>query len=349
MNPQATNHSLSWFRKLHSDQALDLSPKFQRNPVWSDSQASYLIDSILNDLPIPEVFLRTKTSEDGNTLMEVVDGQQRLRSIIRFYSNDLELQGDDVSAPWQGCTWDKLGAREREQFWAYKLVVRELENASDSDVRDMFRRLNANQSSLNDQELRHAQYSGCFIKMVEDLADDPWWTDNRIVTPAQTRRMLDVEFVSELLVGLVSGPLDKKNGLDQFYLDYDEIFPDEDRWKRHFQRTLKLTELVLNGDLSGWRSKTEFYSLFLACGRIVSDRKTPKGPALGHTRARLRAFRKRADKAKKKDNKENLPQYVKDYAEAVTRASTDLGRRLIRIAVLEAILTGATPATYAPD
>ena len=345
MNPSATNHPLAWFRKFHSDGALDLSPKFQRKPVWSDSQASYLVDSILNDLPIPEVFLRTITSAAGETQVEVVDGQQRLRSIIRFFSNDLELEGDDVTARWHGCTWEKLTSEERERFWSYKLVVRELEVASDADVRDMFRRLNANQSSLNDQELRHAQYSGCFIKLVEDLADEPWWLVNRIVTPAQARRMLDVEFVSELLIGMVSGPLDKKAGLDQFYIDYDDQLPDEDRWRRAFRRTRDLAEAVIDGNLTGWRSKTEYYSLFLACGRLVYDRKVPRGAAVVGARTRLKVFRAKADKAKQKDNRESLPRYITDYAEAVTRASTDLGRRLYRIAVVEALLTGVTPPT----
>ena len=45
MNPHATNHPISWFKKFEVDNSLDLSPKFQRRPVWSDTQASYLIDS----------------------------------------------------------------------------------------------------------------------------------------------------------------------------------------------------------------------------------------------------------------------------------------------------------------
>ena len=160
MNPHATNHPISWFRKLSADGSLDLSPAFQRRPVWSDAQSSYLIDSILNYLPIPEVFVRTKTTAEGDTTVEVVDGQQRLRSIIRFFRNDLELVGKDVSDAWVGVTWDHLDRGFQEKFWSFKIVVRELENTSDTEVRDMFRRLNANQSSLNAQELRHSSTEG---------------------------------------------------------------------------------------------------------------------------------------------------------------------------------------------
>lgn len=343
MNPTATNHKLSWFRQFHSAGALDLSPRFQRKPVWSDAQAAFLIDSILNDLPIPEVFLRTSTSAAGDTRIEVVDGQQRLRSIIRFFSNDLELLGDDVSEEWYGTTWEQLSDEDREKFWSYQVVVRELENASDSEVRDMFHRLNANQLSLNDQELRHSQYTGEFISLTEELAEDAWWLLNRLVTPNQVRRMLDVEYIAELLVGLISGPLDKKSGLEDYFIEYDEELPDRDSWVRTFGRTRALTERVLDGEFKGWRSKTEYYSLFLACGRLISDRQVPKGAALQGGIERLRKFRDRVDRAKRKDTRDSFPQYIRDYADAVTRASTDLGRRLYRIDVIEALLLGRTP------
>ena len=341
MNPLATNHRISWFRKLLADGSLDLSPSFQRRPVWSDAQSSYLIDSILNDLPIPEIFLRTTTTASGETTVEVVDGQQRLRSIIRFFRNNLELVGRDVSDEWVGLTWDQLQRDVREKFWSFKIVVRELESTSDTEVRDMFRRLNANQSSLNAQELRHSQYQGEFINLVEHLADDRWWTVNRIVTPAQARRMLDVEFISELMVGLVSGPLDKKKGLEEFYIDYDDDFPDRDYWTRCFLRTRDLTASVVDQRFRRWTSKTEYYSLFLACGRLVVDDRIPRQAEMDGVIERLRRFRTDVDQAKKRDNTVTFPKYITDYADAVTRASTDLGRRLHRITVIEALLTGA--------
>ena len=343
MNPLATNHQISWFRKLSVDGSLDLSPAFQRRPVWSDAQSSYLIASILNGLPIPEIFVRTKTAADGDTTVEVVDGQQRLRSIIRFFRNDLELIGNDVSDAWVGYTWDQLDHGAQGKFWSFKIVVRELENASDTEVRDMFRRLNASQSSLNAQELRHSQYRGEFITVVEKIADDHWWAANRILTLAQCRRMLDVEFISELMVGLMAGPLDKKKKLEDFYTDYDEDFPDQDYWRERFRQTRDLTAAVADQRFSGWNSKTEYYSLFLACARLVVDERVPAPPDLDGVVTRLRRFRQDINQAKRRDNTTPFPEYVTDYADAVGRASTDLGRRLYRITVVEALLRGMDP------
>jgi hypothetical protein len=337
MNASATNHPISWFKDFYVDNRLDLTPNFQRKPVWSDAQASYLVDSILNDLPVPEIFVRTITNAEGKARLEVVDGQQRLRSIIRFFTGDLVLSGELVTSEWEGKSWEDLSTDDYESFWTYKLVVRELEGASDLEVTDMFRRLNANQSNLNPQELRHSQYSGDFITLVEELAGDRWWLDNKIVTPAQIRRMKDAEFVSELLVGLMSGPLNKKIGLEDYYADYNDDFADADYWRSKFVETKKMTSKICDGDLGSWKTKTEYYSLFLACGRLILDDYSIDQEA----KERLSKFKDLADEAKKKDAQGNYPTFIKDYVEAVTRASTDLGRRLKRIEVVEDIIKGS--------
>lgn len=336
MNPNATNQTISWFRKYHNDEELDLTPAFQRKPVWNDEQASYLIDSILNDLPVPELFVRTVTDGKGETKLEVVDGQQRLRSIIRFYSKDLTLIGKDVTAEWIEKSWDSIGEKAQAKFWKFKLIVRELENATDAEVRDMFRRLNANQSNLNAQELRHSQYSGQFISFVEDLADDEWWLDRKVATPAQIRRMLDVEYVSELLVGLMAGPLNKKIGLDEYFSDYDSEFPDQRYWKKVINNIRELIDLHVGDNLRTWKSKTEFYTLFLTIGLYVREANAlPENASES-----LLAFRNVIDRAKKKDTKEKFPDWVTDYKEAVTRAATDLSRRISRIQILAGVLEG---------
>src|SRR6202040_3319169 len=75
MDGSATNQKISWFRKEESAGTLDLSPQFQRRPVWTEEQASYLIDTILSGLPIPEIYIRSSSSPQGETCYEVVDGQ----------------------------------------------------------------------------------------------------------------------------------------------------------------------------------------------------------------------------------------------------------------------------------
>jgi uncharacterized protein with ParB-like and HNH nuclease domain len=59
-----------------------MKPPFQRNPVWIHPQKSYLIDSILNGFPIPEIYMQEFVDEGGNERHVIIDGQQRIISIL---------------------------------------------------------------------------------------------------------------------------------------------------------------------------------------------------------------------------------------------------------------------------
>lgn len=69
-----------------------LRPSFQRGYVWSNSTASKLIESIILNVPIPPCFL----AQNEEFELDVVDGQQRLESIRRYYQNEFPLLGLEV-------------------------------------------------------------------------------------------------------------------------------------------------------------------------------------------------------------------------------------------------------------
>ena len=335
MHYTATNQNISWFKNEADRGTLELSPNFQRNPVWDEEQSSYLIDSLLNGLPIPEIYLRSITSPNGKVIHEVVDGQQRTRAILNFVQNDLVLEGDDVSPKWRGNSWDDFDDATKKMFWSYNIVVRDLGEVSDGEVRDLFRRLNINSIVLNDQELRHARYTGVFIRTVEGLADSDWLLNRGIVNLAQIRRMQDVEFVSELIIGLMAGPQDKKKVLDMYFADYDDDFPEADEWKKMYRDTCQLLDDVLGIEgIRAWRGKSDFYTLFLCFGGIVKDKRKLPIRKKRMIRAQLNSLNSEIRQAKKRDNTQEFNKDVHRYAEAVTRASTDLARRNIRQAVL---------------
>ena len=61
-----THRTVSWFRKTFLNDDLELAAPFQRNPVWTDIQRAYLIDTILNGLPIPELYMQDVGNEEGD-------------------------------------------------------------------------------------------------------------------------------------------------------------------------------------------------------------------------------------------------------------------------------------------
>ena len=179
---------------------------------------------------MPEIYIRSSSTPAGDLRYEVIDGQQRIRSVLSFGANDLALTGDNVQAKWSGRRFEDLSQDEKTTFWSYTLVVRDVTGATDVEVRNLFRRLNIHSVVLNDQELRHAKYSGNFIKTMESLADDEWWLESGVVNVRQIRRMEDVEYISELFVGMIAGPQDKKKTLDEYYENYDGSMPERADW-----------------------------------------------------------------------------------------------------------------------
>ena len=111
-----THRTISWFRKAFLSEDLVLSPPFQRNAVWTNVQKSYLLDTVLNALPIPEIYMQDAVSESGDEKHVVVDGQQRIRSVLEFVQGQLKLEGDDVARKWRGLKFEDFGSEEKKQF-----------------------------------------------------------------------------------------------------------------------------------------------------------------------------------------------------------------------------------------
>src|SRR5436853_3871836 len=95
-----TTKDVALLRQLHDQGQLSLAPEFQRNSVWPHAAKAYLIDTILNDRPIPLLFLqRISSAQTGKPGFSVIDGQQRLRAIFEFIDNRFRLTQSDKKSP----------------------------------------------------------------------------------------------------------------------------------------------------------------------------------------------------------------------------------------------------------
>lgn len=333
-----TGQSISWFKDRLQERTLVFKPPFQRNPVWLDKHKAYLVDTVLRQLPIPEVYIQTETDDKGSTIYSVVDGQQRLRALLTFPEGDIELF-EKYSPGRGGHSWEDLSKEEKVAYWNYRLVVREISNASDAELRDLFQRLNRHTIVLNAQELRNARFQGDFIRTVTELADQEFWAENRIVSASEIRRMSDIEFVAELLVGLMHGPQNKKTSLDRFFEAYEDAIPDKQHWLKRFETARATTEaLAPSLPMSRWRGKSDYYSLFLAVGELTANgrlNKTKKKQAIEALDRFGTAVTERLSKLGKGGP---APKGANTYAVAVEKAASDKDRRQTRHEVLTALL-----------
>jgi hypothetical protein len=285
--PKPNTLAVSWFFGEHQKGTLILQPKYQRNPIWSIGQKCFLIDSLISGCPIPQVYINIKTKgggKDKTTYYEVVDGQQRLRSILEFISEQWILIATAAKAypvseeykPHIGKKYSELPDRLQNAIWDYPIAVQEIRGWDDTEIRAMFRRLNYVNERLNRQELRHSQYFGEFNEAVENLAKHKFWDDIHLFTRRDSERMKDVEFVSELFVIVVDGIQDQQNTLDRFFADYDVLFPKKSRYLSKFNQTIQsLTTIKETITSTRFNKKNDFYALFAAAVHLNESQSSP--------------------------------------------------------------------------
>src|SRR5262245_1628563 len=138
INVNFSGQTISWFNDRAKEKALVFKPPFQRNPVWGAKHKAYLVDTVLRKLPIPELYIQKETDEEGHTIYAVIDGQQRLRTLLEFTQGKVELM-ELYSPGREGHTWEDIGKPEKIEYWNYRLVVREVTDSSEEELRDLFR------------------------------------------------------------------------------------------------------------------------------------------------------------------------------------------------------------------
>lgn len=219
-------YSINDFLNWHENGELQLSPKYQRKNVWNARAESYLIDTIIRGLPIPQVFLRQSIDTTvRRTFREVIDGQQRLRTIIKFQNNEFPLMrahnGDHG-----GKYYDDLDEEFKMNFLDYQIPVELIKTNDDNVVYDLFMRVNTNSNILTKQELRNAKYWGDFKVLVYKLASKwrVFFINQKTFKDADFIRMLDAEYISSILILLREGIVqDTPIKIDGYYKKYDTM------------------------------------------------------------------------------------------------------------------------------
>jgi uncharacterized protein with ParB-like and HNH nuclease domain len=255
---------IGW-RRLKS---LEISPKFQRRPVWNRAARSYLIDTLILGFPVPPLFIRVTQSEDGSrSIREVIDGQQRMRAVLEFIDGGYSL-AQSIKSPYGNMRFDELPEEVKNKIKFYSFITEVFYGISDEDVLQTFARLNTNSVRLNAQELRNGKFFGQFKETIYSLALNhlTFWRNNRIFSERGIARMQEAELTSELVILMMAGMQDKKKSINDYYEKYDESLPNRDNLIRRFQNTIdNITSSI--GDTikeSEFRRTPLFYSLFAA-------------------------------------------------------------------------------------
>jgi hypothetical protein len=331
-----TTKNIALLKQLHEQGQLALAPEFQRNSIWPRAAKAYLIDTILNDRPIPLLFFqRISSAQSGRPGYAVIDGQQRLRAIFDFLDDRFRLSESDKKAAYYNKKFAALPQEFQDEINDYDLVVQELSGYSDDDIKDIFVRMNKYVVKLSPQELRHAKAKGKFSEFVERVGKWDFWKTRKVVSAQQLKRMRATEFVAELAILLIEGPQDKKSAIDLYYGEYSQSFGKAAWVESSLKNYIEWIEKALPDVQKGrYRSPTDLYSLIGSLHEVTKEGKTLGKLNPKKAGARLVEFAGRM--------KEKAPTgEAARYLTAASRQTDNIKPRTTRIEIISKILRKA--------
>ena len=170
-------------------------PGFQRSFVWTGPEKSRFIESLILGLPVPNVFL----AQDARTKsLNIVDGQQRLRSLWDYLEGKFYLTGKDIKEELQGCYFSRevakatsskvlsnIDARALADSVLHSIVIKpdppyddpELGHEYNQAVIQIFKRLNTSGKPLQAHEIRASIFYGPFDNLLQKLNENVVWRE----------------------------------------------------------------------------------------------------------------------------------------------------------------------------
>lgn len=247
---------------------IDPRPVYQRGPVWTLAQQQRLIDSILRGYDIPKLYLTRRGSAEPYE-HDVTDGQQRLTSIWRYFANEYPLGVDSEDVPnyedLSGMRFDELPDGAKDRIKLFKLTICEIIQATDSEVRELFLRLQEG-ASLNPAEKRNAML-GSMRDFVAHLGDrHPVFALTRISDARFGWHNLAAQVVRLELAG---GPADvKAPDLREMY-EKNADFDENGRVAQRVNEVLDYMARVLHPKPTTMNIKWGFVDMYLAVSRLM--------------------------------------------------------------------------------
>lgn len=205
-------------------------PEYQREFVWDPKKQSRFIESVLLGVPLTPFLV----SEDENGRLEIIDGSQRIRTLIAFYEDKLRLRGLEKLDKINSAKFKDLPKKAQNYFKNrdFKIII--TDEAEKKIKQDIFNRINTSSESLTDSEIRKGAYAGAFYDLVLKLKENQ---DFRNICPISESKELRGEYEELILrfFAYVDKYQEFKHDVANFLNDYlDEMNEQE------FDKTLYL-------------------------------------------------------------------------------------------------------------
>lgn len=259
MKIEESKHSIAELIDLYHRKDLTVNEEYQRAPrLWPPAARSYFIDTILSGFPFPKIYFQEKLNKATlRPQREIVDGQQRMMSIVDFKDNKFALGSNSLH--FAGKRFNQLTDQEQESFLTYTVSVDVIRNAQRPEILQMFRRMNAYTLPLNDAEKRHSEFYGLFKDWINRLVDEvgPLLSEWKVLSSRSIVRMEDAEFFAEIVLAFRDGIRSSSNKqLRDLYGQYDEQFDEAAEWEGRIEEIFAFIQAELSPIQNSYMTKS---------------------------------------------------------------------------------------------
>jgi len=264
--------------------SLVTGPHFQRKLVWKKQHKYAFIETILLNFPFPEIYIASDEVDVDKlqTIEVVVDGQQRLTTIVDYIQakNDFTNQNKITS-------FDDLTVDEKKEFLNYSITVKDLKDIGNDNIKEVFKRINSTNYSLNANEVLNAEFGGgefaIFCKQLVDQEFNPTLRDTDIVLDASVKtevldffnskkifsnndikRMFDSQYIMLIVSTFLEGTYFSRSSKINYYLEkYNSSFDNYSKQLDLLKNSIEIVNEIKLPENSYWFNKANLYTLLV--------------------------------------------------------------------------------------
>jgi len=264
--------------------SLILGPDFQRKLVWKKQHKYAFIETILLNFPFPEVYIASEEVDIANLKAReiVVDGKQRLSSIVDYIQND-----GDFSNQKSITHFDDLEISEKREFLNYLITVKDLKDIGEERIIEVFKRINSTNYSLNSNEILNAEYGGgefaIFSKLLTDndyvpseketnifIAADlkhkiiSFFEENKVFSNNDVKRMFDSQYIMLIASTLLEGSyFGRSNRINHYLEKYNDEFSNYTNILERLTNSISIIKELKFSTGSYWFNKANLFTLIV--------------------------------------------------------------------------------------
>lgn len=330
MKTTGSNRKIGQLITAVRNESLVMSPPFQRRLVWKSKDKQNFLKTVLEGYPFPEIYIATGeiNLETGSGTELLVDGQQRVSTLYEYFNSSSAFP-----LGWELSPYESLSEKEKTDFLQYDVVVRDLGALSETEIIRVFQRINSTSYSLNAMEIRNSAFDGEFKLAAEQIAALDFFSDHKIFSVNQIRRMEDTRFILVYIATIMSTYFHRDGEVEQFLEMYNEEFIHSESV---IQETKQVIQFIEECDFDrfsrAWKLADAFSLLVEVHRAVLKGHLELSASAVG---AKLKHFYHVVDNVQTNADSSDA---ARKYLRAAQQATNDRSSRITRGEIVAQIL-----------